>query len=115
MAFVLGLAAIPAIIYGVSEMTNTMEDICNFNYTKYFQHKVENVGTSTKIHMLEIELAKVERGYLYWTNKYREAMKKEERIGVEKLERIKIHREYYSRSRDELHKQIRECKAALHI
>lgn len=39
MAFFLGLAAVPFMMYGGWEMGNAIEDICTFNYSQYLTNK----------------------------------------------------------------------------
>ena len=75
MAFVLGLLiGAPTIAYIGNEVTNTIHDIVQFDYSNYFETKISNGNLKTKIFILEMELKQIENEYVQINNLYKDAI-----------------------------------------
>lgn len=114
MAFLLGaLIAIPTITYGVNELSNTLDDIVNFDYNKYICDSISNMNLGSQIIFLELELKNNTQKYNNYNQEYLKLFKNNNFFDKELANSIKIKRNHHEKLCIEIKKQIKDKKSKL--
>lgn len=96
MAFILGtLFAVPSLYYGLNEAANTIEDVVNFDYAKYFENKISNFSKKVQIEILELEYTNAKLSYDNYNNEYKKIFLSNKTIDKKKINQIKQQRDHY--------------------
>ncbi len=107
MAFIFSvLVGGPVIAYVGNEVSNTIKDIVNFDYKKYFENKISNANLKTQIYILELELKKIEAEYLNINQQLKSAIRSKDNF-----EYINIKRAHIIKLKTECKNKIRYLKS----
>lgn len=109
MAFILGtLFVVPSLYYGLNEASNTIEDIVNFDYAKYFENKISNLSKKVQIELLELEYTNAKSSYDDYNDEYKKIFLSNKNNDKKKINQIKQQRDHYynlmKESRDRIKK-----------
>lgn len=111
MAFLLGsLFVIPSVMYGVHEVSKTLDDIISFNYSEYFANKISRVDKNMQIIILEIEYKRAKMLYEECGKEYKRLILEIGRTDDKRLADIKLKRVHYNNLMHESRRQIRALK-----
>lgn len=111
MAFILGaLFVVPTVLYGMNQISNTVDDMIKYDYKKYLTTKMSNMNIKSQILFLELELKSNTSMLTHYKNEYIKHIQTKNVLDNKSFENIKAKKKYYDEICIELKKQIDEKK-----